>query len=98
MDLWAIVAGALSGVLSGALIAGAGYFKTITDKGLEKFDALKFFTTVAIGAAAGGWASWSGTGYDVAMTVIVAGGYTVLIENWAKAIWRWFKVVTPEAK
>ena len=98
MDLWAIVAGALSGALSGVLIAGGGYFKSITEQGLEKFNPQKFFMTVAIGAVAGGWASLSGTGYDVAMTVIVSGGYTILFENWAKAIWRWFKVVTPEAK
>ena len=98
MDIWAIVAGILSGALSGVLIAGGGYFKTITANGVDKFDPLKFFTTVAIGAVAGEWASFSGTGYDVAMTVIISSGYTVLIENWAKAIWRWFKVVTPEAK
>jgi len=98
MDIWQIITGMAWGVLSGALIAAAGYLKSIKPEGIEEFDPVKFLTTLAIGAVAGGYASWSGTGYDFALTFLVAGGYTVLIENWLKAIIRWFKVVTPGVK
>ena len=88
MDGWLVVSGLLEGAISGALIAASGFLKTVSPDGTDDFNTVKFLTTVALGAIAGLLAQVMGTGYDAAITMLVAGGWTILIENWAKAILR----------
>jgi hypothetical protein len=93
------IGGLFIGALSGAAIAAGGYLKTVDSGGLEPFDFEKFAITLVIGAAAGGYAAWTGTEYDAALTFLVAGGYTILVENWLKVIVRWVRewLQKPEA-
>jgi len=85
------VVAVLIGALSGAAIAIGGYLKTVDGGALEPFDLQKFVITLVIGLAAGGYAAWTGTGYDVGLTFLVAGGYTILIDTWLKVAYRWVK-------
>jgi len=91
IDLGAI-GGLLVGAVSGAAIALGGYLKTVDEPdGLEPFSIEKFLITLVLGAIAGFYASWTNVGYDAAMTFLVAGGYTILVENWLKVAVRWLK-------
>lgn len=83
----------LLGASSGFLIAFFGYIKSVKldDKGqpvLADFDALKFLTTVLIGALAGSYAAYAGLSYDVATTMLLSMGITTIVEYVLKAILR----------
>jgi len=84
-----LIGGFLVGAASGAVIALGGYLKVLFGPNPEPFDVQKFALTLAIGLVAGGFASYTGVDFDAGLNFLVAGGYTVIIENWLKALFRW---------
>ena len=79
------------GVLSGCVIAAAGYFKSREDGALPQFEPVKFIKTAALGAIVGGGTAATGASPDVITGFVGYIGGTVLIENIAKAVIRFFR-------
>lgn len=87
----------LLGIWSGFLIAFFGYLKTVQkdENGvprLAEFESLKFIQTIAIGAIAGAYASYSGLSYDAASTVLFSMGIVTIVEYILKTIIRFLKL------
>jgi len=83
------------GGVAGAIYGGAAYFKQREGQSPEPFDPVKLGTTVVIGAAVG--VAVANAGMQVSESVIGNGlmvgatmGFTALIENAIKTLWRAF--------
>jgi len=81
------------GGVAGAIYGGAAYFKQREGSNPEPFSPVKLGTTVIIGAAVG--VAVANAGMQVSESVIGNGlmvgatmGFTVLIENAIKTLWR----------
>jgi hypothetical protein len=79
--LWAII----SGIISGAMAAGIGYIKGTK---LEKFNKMKLFITLFVGAVVGGFAGYQGWEYQTAYEYFTTIGAVYIIEFIGKAIYR----------
>jgi len=74
----------LTAIIAGLTYALSGYLKTVG----EKWDWLKFFTTVVIGIVTGAVVAYSDWELDMAYNFIISLGAIAIVENILKAIWR----------
>lgn len=72
-----ILVNALYGIVGGVAYGLTGFFKAKT----EKFDVMKFGTTLVVGAISGLVVGFTGMTVDAASLAVSSAGITVMVEN-----------------
>jgi hypothetical protein len=82
--VWSLLQPIIAGLVAGLIASAIGYIKT----NAEKFEAEKFFITVALGAIVGAIGGYMGISYASAEIYLANIGAVYLIDYILKAIWR----------